>query len=232
MASSGEHDPAGSRGDAGLTAEQRWSRQIDTAIVVILAVASLLAAWAGYQAGHWGSRQTDQITIAEDNQIDATRFTTIGYQMMQIDVAMFLDWLNAYKGGNDALADFMRDRFSDPLATAFEAWMATDPLNRDDAPSDPFRMPEYQVPQLQAAAAYDEAVHLAFAEADRAGAIGDAYVFVALLLAVVLFFAGVCTKIGWKPAQLALLGLALLLLAISIWQLGTLPSASSWGMTG
>lgn len=92
-------------------------------------------------------------------------------------------------------------------------------------------MPEHQVPQLQEAAAFDEAVHLVCAEADCAGAIGDAYVFVAVLPAVVVFVAGVCTSMGRKPAHIALLGLAVLLLASSIWQLGTLPNASPWGIT-
>lgn len=226
-----ENVPGPPSAEAGADAARQWERRIDTTIVVVLAIASLLAAWAGYQAGLWSAQQTHQITIAEDNQIDATRATTIGYQMIQIDVATFLNWLNAFKGGDEALADFMVERFSPQLATAFEAWMATDPLNSEDAPSDPFRMPEYQVPQLQEAAGFDEAVHLAIAEADRAGTTGDAYVLVALLLAVVLFFAGVCTKIGWKPAQIALLGLAVLLLGSSIWQLGALPDASPWGVS-
>ncbi|MCD6030553.1 MAG: hypothetical protein K0S78_2727 [Thermomicrobiales bacterium] len=52
-----------------------------------------------------------------------------------------------------------------------------------------------------------------------------------LLLAVVLFFAGVCTKIGWRPAQLALLGLSLLLLLYCVRVLGALPVGSDWGLT-
>jgi hypothetical protein len=92
-------------------------------------------------------------------------------------------------------------------------------------------MREYQVPQLQEAAALDEAAHLAFAEGERAGATGDAYVLATLLLAVVLFFAGVSTKIGWRPAQLTLLGLAVVLLLYSVRVLGALPDGSEWALT-
>lgn len=214
-----------------LTAEDRWGRKIDTAVVIVLAVASLLAAWGGYQAGIWSSEKTTAITDAEIKQIDATRATTVGYQEMQIDIAMELNWLRAIQDEDTELAAFYESRFSPHLATAFDAWQATDPLTNADAPPDPFSMPEYQVPQLQAAAELDEAAHLAFVEAESAGATGDAYVLATLLLAVVLFFAGVSTKIGWRPAQLALLGLSLLLLLYCVRTLGALPDGSTWGLT-
>jgi hypothetical protein len=210
---------------------QRWERSVDTAIVIILAVASLLAAWGGYQSSLWSGEQTASITRAEEKQIQATRATTIGYQVMQIDIALFLNWLNAFKDNKTALADFYVERFSPQLQPAFAAWMATDPLNAPDAPADPFRMSEYQVPQLQEAAVFDEEAHQAFAEAERVGAISDAFVLSTLLLAVVLFFAGVCTKIGWRPAQLALLAIAILLLLYSTQKLGSLPDGSDWSLT-
>jgi hypothetical protein len=218
-------------GGARLTSEERWARKIDTAIVVLLAVASLLAAWGGYQAGLWSGKKTTAITNAETRQIEATRATTVGYQVMQIDIATFMNWLNAFKEGNVTLADFYEERFSEQLQPAFAAWMASDALNNPDAPADPFRMTEYRVPQLQEAAALDAQAHLAFADGERYGATGDAYVLSTLLLAVVLFFAGVCTKIGWRPAQLALLCIAVLLLAYCVQKLGALPDGSDWGLT-
>ena len=63
----------------------------------------------------------------------------------------------------------------------------TDPLEKANAPNFPFDLAEYQVPELAAAVELDAAAHLAFAEAEQAGAIGDAYVLATLLLAVVLF---------------------------------------------
>ena len=214
-----------------LTTEDRWERKIDTAVVIVLAVASLLAAWGGYQAGLWSSEKTTAITEAETKQIEATRATTIGYQEMQIDIAMELNWLRAMLADDTDLAAFYESRFSPHLTSAFAVWLATDPLTDADAPPNPFAMPEYQVPELQEAAVLDAAARQAFVEAESAGATGDAYVLATLLLAVVLFFAGVCTKIGWRPAQLALLGLAVLLLVYSVQTLGALPDSSEWGLT-
>ena len=149
---------------------------------------------------------------------------------MQIDFATFMNWLNALKEENGELASFYEDRFTDQLQPAFAAWMSTDSLNNLSTPNDPFRLAEYQVPQLHAAAVLDEEAHLAITDGERYGAIGDAYVLSTLLLAVVLFFAGVCTKFGWRPAHMALLGIAVLLLVYSVQPLGALPDKSEWGL--
>ena len=214
-----------------LETAQRWDRRVDTAIVVILAMASLLAAWAGYQAGLWSGEKTSAIILAESKLIDGTRANSIGYQVMQIDIDLFSNWLNAFKSENTELATFYEERFTPQLQHAFDAWMATDPLETPDAVSDPFRMPEYKVPELLAAAAFDEEAAPAFADGERAGATSDAYVLTTLLLAVVLFFGGVATKIGWRPAQVALLAVAVLLLVLSVLKLGALPDGSALALS-
>jgi hypothetical protein len=218
-------------GDAPAAPGQRWDRQVDTAVVIVLALASLLAAWGGYQATLWSGDQSSAVAAAEQNQIDATRAATTGYQLRQIDATVFVNWLNASVEGNADLAELYETRFSDRLRPAFDAWMATDPFASPNAPRYPFEMAEYQVPQLQEAAALDEEAHEAFAAAEQFGTIGDTYVLATLLLAVVLFVGGVCTKIGWRPAQLFLLGTALLLLLYSVAQLAGLPDGSPWGLT-
>lgn len=199
--------------------------------MVILSLASLLAAWSGYQAGLWSGEKTSAITEAEALQIDATRATTTGNQDLQLDVALFLGWLNAFKTGNEPLAAFYEERFTPALKPAFAAWQETNPLNDPEAPLSPFEMTAYHNPQAEAATRYDMLARESFAVAERYGAIGDAYVLATLLLAVVLFFGGVCTKIGWRPAQLALLGLAIFLLLYSIGNLARLPDGSTWGLT-
>ncbi len=208
-----------------------WPNLIDSVIVIVLALASMFAAWAGYQAGNWNQAQSASTIQAERVQIDATRATTIGYQVMQIDLSLFLNWLNAYKTDNQTLATFYEERFSPQLETAFAAWLATDPFENPDAPTDPFRMDIYAVPQLEAALTLDAEVEQAFADAAAFGALGDAYVLSTLLLAVVLFFGGISTKIGWRPAQIVLIGAAVVLLLYCVQDLAVLPDGSNWGLT-
>lgn len=150
---------------------------------------------------------------------------------MQVDIALFLGWMDAFKTGNEDLAKFYEERFTATLKPAFAAWMATDPLNDPGAPLHPFIMDAYRNPLQEAGTRYDELAHESFALAEQYSAIGDAFVHTTLLLAIVLFFGGVCTKVGWRPAQLALLGLAILLFLFSAVQVARLPDGSDWGLT-
>lgn len=205
--------------------------RVDIFIVVLLAVSSLLAAWAGHQAGLWSGRQGRLVASAEANQFDATRLTTVGYQAMQIDLSLFLDWLRAYRENDRDLASFYEDRFSPRLAPAFTAWLATNPLTDPSAPTDPFRMAEYQVPQLQEAMHSNTQAAAELAAATEAATTAEAYVLSTILLALVLFFAGVSAKLESTAARLSLLSLGVVFLLIVVQKLGALPDASSWHLT-
>jgi hypothetical protein len=61
-------------------------------------------------------------------------------------VATFVQWVNAERSKDEALADFYRDRFRKEFRPAFAAWEATRPAENPDAPLTPFAMPEYGWP--------------------------------------------------------------------------------------
>lgn len=184
---------------------RRWLRRVDVVIVVLLGAASFLAAWAGYQAGVWAGKKNDTTLMAEEFRSSAARASIIGYQERQVDIALFLGWLEAHSRGDTRLAGVYEARFTNQLRPAFAAWIATDPLNNPDAPLDPFRMAEYQVPQLRHATEFEaQASDLDF-NAQWYDLHAETYVYFTILLAVVLFFGGVSTKIGWRPTQLAML---------------------------
>jgi hypothetical protein len=215
----------------GPASARQWVRRLDVATVVLLSVSSLFTAWAGHQSGLWNAESANFVSQAETRQVEATRLTTIGYQIMQIDVALFLEWLRANQENDAALAAFYEDRFTAHLKSAFEAWMATDPFTEPAAPSDPFRMPEYRLPQIEAAAAADAEAATAFADADFAGAIAEAYMLATILMAIALFFGGISAKLAWMPAQITMLAIATFLLLFTVFKLGGLPDGSTWGLT-
>ncbi|MCA9876962.1 MAG: hypothetical protein KC442_04260 [Thermomicrobiales bacterium] len=210
-------------------AEERtkiWDRRADMAIVILLGAASFLAVWAGYQAGQWGTLKTRTAVMVDDLQLSASRSLILGYQDRQVDIALFMAWLEAYKGENATLADFYEARFVDRFRPAFDTWLASDPFDNPDAPLDPFRMPEYSVPALEAAHASET---LAGEFADLGNwfeAQADAYVYLTVLLAVVLFFGGIATKISWHLAQAALLVVAWVLFGYCVIHTFDLPNAS------
>jgi hypothetical protein len=49
-------------------------------------------------------------------------------------VATFVQWVNAERSKDEALADFYRDRFRKEFRPAFAAWEATRPAENPDAP--------------------------------------------------------------------------------------------------
>jgi hypothetical protein len=213
-------------GEARAT-ERRWGRRIDIAIVVLLSVSSLFTAWAGHQPGLWNAKATAFVNRSELRQVEATRLTTIGYQIMQIDVAIFLDWLESIQENDEEHAAFLAARFTAHLKSALDAWLATDPFTDSAAPSDPFRMPEYRVPQLDEAAVADVEAATAFADAERAGDIAESYMLATILMAIVLFLGGISAKIAWMPAQIAMLVIATLLLLFTVMNLAGLPDGST-----
>jgi hypothetical protein len=123
------------------------------------------------------------------------------------------------------LLDFYEGRFRDEFNPAFEAWIATDPQNNRDAPSQPFLMEEYQVASKQEAIKLEEQASALFAEGERANQTSDDYAFSTVLLATVLFFAGIATRFDWQPIRWVLLVIGIGLLIFGVYNLLTLPIA-------
>jgi hypothetical protein len=85
---------------------------------------------------------------------------------LQIDVAIFLQWLDARAEGRSELADFYRARFRAEFGPAFTIWLATDPIGSGAAPPSPFVMPQYRLKadtrarRLEGVAAADAEQHV------------------------------------------------------------------------
>ena len=214
------------------SAVSRRDRWIDWITVVLLAAASVLAAWSGYQSALWGGLQAAAYSQAGSSRVESVRASTVGYQLQQIDIALYLQWLNAFLTGNSELAKILEERFSPRLAPAFDAWIATEPRTNPDAPSDPFRLPEYDVPQLKTAHTQESEANRLFDQGQAANQISDRYVASTVILAIVLFFAGIAPRLIWWPACLALIAVATLLFLLGLYQTATLPIAEGLPIPG
>lgn len=209
-----------------LAARRRWNRRVDVLIVVLLGLASVLTTWAGYQAGQWRSLQARSAIMVDDLQQAADRTMILGYQDRQVDIALFMAWLEATLRDEDTIAEFYEARFTNHFRPAFEAWLATDPFTNPDAPLDPFHMPDYAVPAMVTAAEFDaRAVEIA-ALGEEYNTQAAAYLFLTVLTAVVLFFGGITTKISLRQAQVSLLVIAWVVLAYCVARGLTMPWAS------
>jgi hypothetical protein len=151
------------------------------------------------------------------------RVSAIANREVQIDVATFIQWVDAQERGNTKLADFYRHRFRDEFEPAFTAWLATDPLTSPNAPETPFAMPEYRLAasteadRLEAAAAHDSNT------AKDANERANGYMLGVVLFASALFFAGLSTKLESPGARKGVLALGCVLFVASFVYLATLP---------
>jgi hypothetical protein len=165
-------------------------------VTVLLVVAALATSWSSYQATRWNGEQAEAASRTSAIRIEAARAQGLADTQRQIDVATFIAWADANRRGETELADFIVDRFRAEFRTAFTAWMATRPFTNPDAPPTPFAMDQYRLAPRQEAERLDAAAETSAAEVRRDIQRASNYVLTVVLYAVVLFFAGMSTKIG------------------------------------
>ena len=199
-------------------------RRLELVSTVLLALATVATAWAAYQARQWTGEQAQSYSHATTARIAVNRVSGVANRQAQIDVATFIQWVDAYKLHRVELANFYRERFRDEFKPAFAAWLATKPLDNANAPSTPFAMPQYR---LKATAEADRLELRATAGSNRAkdsNERADNYMLAVVLFASALFFAGISTRLRTAGARAAILGLGcLLFVGTAIW-LATLPT--------
>jgi hypothetical protein len=196
---------------------------IELVASILLAMATVATAWSGYQSARWGGVQATDYAEASTKRIESTRASTRGGQQVQIDIGLFTNWINAYAEDNEPLVNFYQERFRAEFVPAFDAWLATDPANNPDAPSSPFVMPEYRVADLELADQLEAEATLKFKDAGDANQQSDDYVLNTVILASVLFFAGLANRFNSTPAKLVILLAAILMFSMGLFNLGTYP---------
>lgn len=201
---------------------KRWAELLET---IVLTVATLAAVWAGYQAGQWGGRQTTLNIDATTRRIEATQSSGRAQQLQLVDIGLFTNWVNAFAMGDEARAGFYQDRFRDEFQPAFDAWLATQPLQNPDAPGSPFEMPEYQVAGFAQADQLEAEAGRMTQEAEEAGAIGDRFTLTAVILASSLLLAGLSSRFEWEELRGVVVVAALLVLLFCVVSILRLPVA-------
>jgi hypothetical protein len=199
-------------------------RRLEILTTVLLALATVGTAWAAYQSRQWTGEQSQAYSHATASRIAVNRLSALANRQVEIDVATFVQWVDARASGRPGLASFYRRRFRPEFEPAFAAWLARKPFSNPDAPSTPFAMPQYR---LAASAEADRTEAKAAATSDRAkdaNQRADNYMLAVVLFASALFFAGISTKLQTTGARAATLGIGwVLFLATAIW-LATLPT--------
>jgi hypothetical protein len=190
-----------------MEAHETRRHPVELLATVLLAVAAVATAWSTYQSAQWRGEQAADNSKASAARIESSAASTRAGQLTQIDIATFIQWVDAYVAGNTDLADFYRQRFRDEFQPAFEAWIATNPRTNPNAPASPFEMPQYRVAQAEQAKRLNATAGVRSDAASTANERSDTYMLAVVLFATSLFFAAMSTKLHSLRHQQILLGL-------------------------
>lgn len=209
------------------------SDRIELVATIVMALAAIATAWCAFQATKWSGIMSIEFSSANATRVESTRADSLANTQRSIDVDVFTAWLdavateirdgaiapvrdNGYTPEEGTLSAFYFDRMRDEFRPALDAWLETDPLNDESAPPTPFAMEEYQ---LEAADLADDLV--VESEGHRQAALdanqnGDNYVLTVVGFALVIFFAGVSSKLAEQRNRLIAIGTALALFVAAV----------------
>lgn len=197
---------------------RRSERWLDLISTLLLALATVATAWAAYESRVWTGEQSQGYSHATATRIAVNRASAVANRQVQIDVATFIQWVDAHEQNRDRLAAFYRARFRDEFQPAFAAWLATKPFENERAPPTPFAMPQYRLKASDEAERLEASAAAASDRAKEANQRADNYMLAVVLFASSLFFAGISTKLQTPRSRTAILGLGcLLFLGTLIW---------------
>jgi hypothetical protein len=202
---------------------------VDVVAAVLLALATVATAWSGYQAARWNGEQAKAGGRSNAARIESTRAAGLANTQTQLDVATFIEWVNAYAHRDNQLTTFYFDRFRPEFRPAVEAWVATKPLKNRAAPLTPFRMPQYRLAEQA------KADHLQ-SESEQWAALARSYVqrstnyvLGVVLFAAALFFAGMSmsAKLPSRRIRVFLLGLGVVVFVGTVAWIASSPVSVS-----
>jgi hypothetical protein len=206
-------------------AQPEMSRWVDLALTIIMALAAVGTAWAGFQSAKWSGLQAISFAEAGAARTESAKATTDAGQDRLKDLVAFTSWIGAlqeeiiagtsprpagdYTPDPDEVSGFLYERFRPEFRPAVDAWVATRPMVDPGAPATPFDMDEYTLESEALAADLVAKAEAATAEAHEDNQRSDDYVFMAVILALALFFAGVAGRARTLRSQRILAGAAL-----------------------
>jgi hypothetical protein len=203
--------------------QSRHDRWIQIGEAVLLAVITVVTAWSGFHGARWETVAKLSLSRSTAYQQQANDAYTVAAENRSLDASNFQVWFTAYTQHNQAAADALVRRFRAEFKVAFGAWMATHPFTNPSAPPGPLSMPEYVLPNRDRALWLDARSATYQGIGNQAGAYGDEYVRLTLMLAGVLVLVAISNPFKMVAARYGLLTVGFLGLIAIVGLLTTLP---------
>ncbi|HEX5086283.1 MAG TPA: hypothetical protein VFV89_00630 [Nocardioides sp.] len=196
---------------------------VELLVTVLLVVGAVAASWSSYQATRWNGEQAKAAGRTSAIRIGAARAAGLASAQTQVDVATFIAWTEAEGRGDTELEAFYVDRFRPEFKTAFDAWLATDPLVDDTAPKTPFAMADYRVAEREEATRLDAEAEASSARVATNIQRSSNYVLSVVLYTIVLLFAGMAGKMSSRRLRLGVVVAAYAVLVAALAWVSTFP---------
>ncbi len=232
-----------------ITPDSRLIR-VELLMTVVLAVASVLIAWSALQSAKWSGDQAIHFSEAGANRTESTRFDNRATALMLLDTQTFLQWGQAvqtealvaeangversdptvFDPANPTLSGYFFSLFREDFRPRVAAWIEGGGASNPAGSNPFFPFQDYideSVPPAAEAARLAEVADEQSALARLDNQNSDDYVITVVILATVLFFAGVSNKMKSRRNQNLMVFLTLAMMTWGIVRLATLPIHAS-----
>jgi hypothetical protein len=191
--------------------------------VILLSVTTILTAWSAFESSKWGGAMSIAFSEASSARIEASRLDSTANARTAVQVGLWTQWIDAEGNDNERLATAISERFPEPLATAQQEWLESDPEIIGDNVTTPFEMSSFVIPERQQAVESDARADSKFAEALRNNQRGDNYTLLTVLFAAVLFFTAMSSRLDRVRYRWTMLIFGMALAVVGIAFLATFP---------
>ena len=198
---------------------------VEVAATVVLSLAVLVSAWSAYQAARWGGIQSANASQYAGHLIESSEVSTLIETQLEIDSQAMSTWLIMAAEDNEQGMRLVEERFGDTLRPAFDAWMGGS-IDGGIPPGLPQDLPEYEAgfeELLEVQAFHFGNATGATEMAAEANRTSDSFVLITVVMASVMFFAGIGAKLRGRTTRINMLVIAGLLCIGAIAAILSLP---------
>lgn len=195
---------------------------VETAGAVLMAVSSLGTAWCSYEVSRWSAHASGTSEKVSRLERDAFLMRIEGTQIQAVQGQMFMEYVAAHLSGNAALERFYTDRFAAEVKKAFDGWIVQKPFENPSAPPHPFVPTLYEPRYARDIERNQRDAAALGTEARAAGETADRYLTNTIILATVLFFIGITSRLSTSRLRLGTFLFGATLFAFALIRVATL----------
>jgi hypothetical protein len=173
---------------------RRWSEAREIVAVFLLSITAILTAWCGFESSKWGGQMSIEFSQASSARIQSVDLASESRDWQAVDLAIYMQWVDATASGDTALAEYYEERFTAEFAVAF-----ADGQDGGESVKSPFAEPSYVPVGSEESAEKAKQADAEFAAALESNQRGDNYSLLTVLFAMVLFFTAMSerNRSGW-----------------------------------